>query len=81
MVLQSHMEEIHLLPALPDEFHTGKLNGIRARGGFTLDLEWKDMELVKARILCPKGKEVPPVRLGMDLISPEDHPGIRIVYQ
>jgi alpha-L-fucosidase 2 len=81
MLLQSHMEEIQLLPALPDEFHTGKLNGIRARGGFTLDLEWKDMELVKARIICPKGKEVPPVRLGMDLISLEDHPEIRIVYQ
>ncbi|MBR9999971.1 MAG: hypothetical protein KFF73_13420 [Cyclobacteriaceae bacterium] len=80
MLVQSHMGEIHLLPALPDEFHTGKLNGIRARGGFTLGLEWKDMELVKARIICPKGKEVPPIRLGMDLISPVDHPGIRIVY-
>jgi len=50
MFLQSHLGNLLLLPAVPDEFATGKITGICARGGYTLDLEWKDKKLVKAVI-------------------------------
>jgi alpha-L-fucosidase 2 len=49
---------IHLLPALPSAFPSGKVTGLRARGGIGVDIEWKDGKLVKATLTPSAAKPV-----------------------
>jgi alpha-L-fucosidase 2 len=50
MLMQSHAGEIELLPALPKAWPTGSIQGLRARGGYGLDLSWADNKLASATL-------------------------------
>lgn len=55
MLLQSHAGYIHLLPALPDNWQEGSIRGIRARGGFTIDMEWKKGKITRLSVTSHLG--------------------------
>jgi alpha-L-fucosidase 2 len=55
MLVQSHEGIIDLLPALPDEWVDGRFDGVCARGGFELDMKWKNRTITEAEILSKAG--------------------------
>lgn len=56
MLMQSHLDELHLLPAVPVEWSDGSISGICGRGGFVVDMSWKDSQLSSASILSKAGE-------------------------
>jgi alpha-L-fucosidase 2 len=55
MLLQSHAGEIELLPALPKAWRSGSVRGLRARGGFVVDIDWRESQLTRATVSSPWG--------------------------
>lgn len=64
MLVQSHAGEIELLPAVPQEWSFGIIRGLRARGGYEVDVAWKDGKFLAATIRNVNGADTCRVRLG-----------------
>jgi alpha-L-fucosidase 2 len=75
MLVQSQAGEIELLPALPAEWPTGKISGLRARGGYEVGLAWQDGKLVSATVKNISGTGKCRVRYGDQVVDLALTPG------
>ena len=69
MLVQSQAGEIELLPALPTEWPTGKISGLRARGGYEVGIKWQDGKLASAVLRNVSGDGKAKVRYGSKLVQ------------
>jgi alpha-L-fucosidase 2 len=56
MLVQSHEDGIELLPALPNEWDSGRFKGVCTRGAFELDMIWKNNAIKSVEVLSKAGK-------------------------
>jgi alpha-L-fucosidase 2 len=69
MLMQSQAGEIELLPALPIEWPAGKISGLRARGGYEINLSWQNGKLVSATVKNISGDGKCKVRYGVKVVE------------
>jgi alpha-L-fucosidase 2 len=79
MLLQSHAGEIHILPALPEAWPDGHIYGLCARGGFVVDIDWKNGELKKVGVYSKLGNECT-LRYGERIIAVEIVAGEKLEF-
>ena len=77
MLLQSHAGYIDLLPALPACWPQGSVRGLRAQGGYVVDLSWADGKLQEAAITSPFGGKCS-VRYGGQQLQLDTEPGQKL---
>ncbi len=78
MLLQSHAGYVHLLPALPTTWADGLVKGLCARGGFVVDMQWKDGRLTEVRLFSRQGGSCI-VRYGDQIAEIHTTPGQTVV--
>ena len=76
--MQSHAGQIQLLPALPSAWSTGAVTGLCARGGFEVDITWKDGQLTTAVIRSKHGQ---PCRVTYGSKTWETETGMGLTYR
>ena len=54
MLVQSHASTIQLLPALPEDWPSGTIKGMKTRGGYEVDITWENARLVQSKIMANK---------------------------
>ncbi len=89
MLLQSHAREISLLPALPPEWGSGSVSGLRARGGITVRMKWREGKLTdtslqiakpgSCRIRIPAGQRISSVFLNKRIVPMQETEGGSVV--
>ncbi|MGM0883782.1 MAG: glycoside hydrolase family 95-like protein [Bacillota bacterium] len=58
MIIQSHRDEIHLLPAIPECWDTGSFSGMRARGGVEIDCSWNEGAVISVKVKAAKDQTI-----------------------
>lgn len=72
-IVQSHSGEIWLLPAIPAEWESGSVRGLKARGGFELSFEWKNGKVTELEVFSECGNPCAIVGTGLSVISGEEN--------
>lgn len=78
-LLQSQNDVIHVLPALPKEWETGHIMGLRARGGYEVDISWENNKLKELILTSVKGRPET-IRYGIKEVSFEMKAGERVRF-
>ena len=81
MLLQSQSGAINLLPALPITWPSGEVRGLRARGGYEVDIDWENHAVTSATIRSFTGSTIPSVQIEGKPVNPAKDPRIRLVLR